>query len=123
MKKMLFILLAVLGLVSCRQDGDEFRYGGNQASTETKLVSLNLEGDLELPLEDLAQQGKALTLVPNTKRGKSVLTPTFEEGDEVAALCYVTTLDKTQSSAPLPVLDKEGRSYPSMGMSLSPPRC
>ena len=63
MKKMLFILLAVLGLVSCRQDGDEFRYGGNQASTETKLVSLNLEGDLELPLEDLAQQGKALTLV------------------------------------------------------------
>ena len=109
MKKMLFILLAVLGLVSCRQDRDELRDGGNQASTETKLVSLNLAGDLELPLEDLAQQGKALTLVPNTKRGKPVLTPTFDEGDEVAALCYVTTLDKTQSSALLPVTLRAGQ--------------
>ena len=106
---MLFILLAVLGLVSCRQDVDELRDGGDQASTETKLVSLNLAGDLELPLEDLAQQGKALTLVPNTKRGKSVLTPTFDEGDEVAALCYVTTLDKTQSSAPLLVTLRAGQ--------------
>lgn len=79
MKKMLFILLAVLGLVSCRQDGDELRSGGNQASTETELVSLNLAEVLRLPLEDFAQQGKALTLVPNMKRGKSVLTPTFDE--------------------------------------------
>ena len=103
MKKMLFILLAVLGLASCRQDGDELGRSGNQASKETKLVSLNLSGDLELPFEDLVQQGKALTLVPNTKGGKSVLTPTFDEGDQVAALCYVTSLDKTQSSAALPV--------------------
>ena len=103
MKKMLFILLAVLGFASCRQDGDELGRSGNQASKETKLVSLNLSGDLELPFEDLVQEGKALTLVPNTKGGKSVLTPTFDEGDQVAALCYVTSLDKTQSSAALPV--------------------
>ena len=100
---MLFILLAVLGFASCRQDGDELGRSGNQASKETKLVSLNLSGDLELPFEDLVEQGKALTLVPNTKGGKSVLTPTFDEGDQVAALCYVTSLDKTQSSAALPV--------------------
>lgn len=103
MKKFLPLLSFLLLISACKKDADAPWRGSDPSSEETVAVTFDLEGSLDLPKDDLDQQGRALTLVPGQKAGKAVLTPTYETGDKVEAVCYLTNEAKTVSSGPHPI--------------------
>lgn len=103
MNRIFLLLLGVMTLTACGKDADEPGRHGNQASEQRELVSVHLEGDLELPYDEFDQDGKALTLVPGTKQGASVLMPTYTEGEKIKAVAYATSTDGFDSSGALPL--------------------
>ncbi len=103
MNRIFLLLLGVMTLTACGKDADEPGRHGNQASEQRELVSVRLEGDLELPYDEFDQDGKALTLVPGTKQGASVLMPTYTEGEKIKAVAYATSIDGFESSGALPL--------------------
>lgn len=103
MNRIFLLLLGVMTLTACGKDADEPGRHGNQASEQRELVSVRLEGDLELPYDEFDQDGKALTLVPGTKQGASVLMPTYTEGEKIKAVAYATSTDGFESSGALPL--------------------
>lgn len=103
MKKFLLLLSFLLLISACKKDADAPWRGSDPSSEETVAVTFDLVGSLDLPKDDLDQQGRALTLIPGQKAGKAVLSPTYETGDKVEAVCYVTNEAKTVSSGPHPI--------------------
>ena len=103
MKKFLPLLSFLLLISACKKDADAPWRGSDPSSEETVAVTFDLVGSLDLPTDDLDQQGRALTLIPGQKAGKAVLSPTYETGDKVEAVCYLTNEAKTVSSGPHPI--------------------
>lgn len=114
MKRIFLLLMGLVALNACSREKATPQSSGGVASERTELVSLRLIGYLELPYDDFDTDGKALTLVPGSKGGASVLTPTYTEGEQVEAVAYATSTDGKLSSGAQPLtltVGKGGRKF------------
>lgn len=98
MKKILLLLAMVMAFTACQKEAQDPIQGTEASSEETQLVTLDLEGDLSDPLDEFA---RALQLEPGTAPGSTSLTPKFTDGEEVDALCGITSVDGTKGSETL----------------------
>lgn len=84
-----------MAFTACQKEAQDPIQGTEASSEETQLVTLDLEGDLSDPLDEFA---RALQLEPGTAAGSTSLTPKFTDGEEVDALCGITSADGTKGS-------------------------
>ncbi len=95
MKKILLLLAMVMAFTACQKEAQDPIQGTEPSTEKTQLVTLDLEGDLSDPLDEFA---RALQLEPGTAAGSTSLTPKFSDGEEVDALCGITSVDGTKGS-------------------------
>jgi lipoprotein len=100
MKKILLLLATMLVFTACQRDAQPSIPEPDDASGKTRQVALDLEGDISDPLNEFA---RALELEPGTSGGRSTLAPKFTDGEEVNALCAVSSQDGTKGSDLIPI--------------------
>lgn len=88
----------VMAFTACQKEAQDPIQGTEPSPEKTQLVTLDLEGDLSDPLDEFA---RALQLEPGTAPGSTSLTPKFTDGEEVDALCGITSVDGTKGSETL----------------------
>jgi len=98
MKKILLLLATMLAFTACQRDAQPSIPEPDDASGKTRQVALDLEGDVSDPLNEFA---RALELEPGTSGGRSTLAPKFTDGEEVNALCAVSSQDGTKGDQTL----------------------
>ena len=90
----------MLAFTACQRDAQPSIPEPDDASGKTRQVALDLEGDVSDPLNEFA---RALELEPGTSGGRSTLAPKFTDGEEVNALCAVSSQDGTRGSDLIPI--------------------